>query len=159
MEERQKKREFTMIGKRFFVSMAAVALAVTAASAQGPRMTSIMVYKSPTCGCCGKWIEHLKASGFAVTVQDVPDLAPVRLRYGVLPRFSSCHTAVVEGYTVEGHVPADVIRKLLKEKPNVAGLAVSGMPVGAPGMEGPNPRPYDVLAFDASGNTTVYASR
>ncbi|HET9985219.1 MAG TPA: DUF411 domain-containing protein [Longimicrobiales bacterium] len=121
---------------------------------------AITVYKSPSCGCCGQWVEHLKKSGFAVTVVDVDDVMPVKQKYGVPGSVVSCHTARVGGYVVEGHVPADLIRKLLRERPNVAGIAAPGMPVGAPGMEqGGRKEPYDVVAFDRSGRTTPYARR
>lgn len=104
---------------------------------------------------------HLQANGFKVEGVDVADMAAVKRRFGVAPQHEGCHTAVVDGYVVEGHVPADVIRKLLAERPKVAGLAVPGMPVGSPGMEvpGQRPEPYDVLAFAKDGSATVYASR
>ena len=106
-----------------------------------PAAQAIVVYKTATCGCCGKWVDHLKAAGFAPTVHTLQtmDEAPVRTRIPAALR--SCHTATLEGYLVEGHVPADVIRKLLKEKPRVEGIAVPGMPAGSPGMESPAPRP------------------
>ena len=104
---------------------------------------------------------HLRASGFEVRVENVGDLAPVRRRFQVPDALESCHTAVVESYVVEGHVPADLIQRLLRERPAVLGLAVPGMPAGAPGMEAPGraPERYDVLAFDRSGRTTVFARR
>jgi hypothetical protein len=106
-------------------------------------------------------VGHLQRQGFAVTVHNVSDLAPVKLRHRVPPALESCHTALVEGYVVEGHVPADLVLRLLKERPPVAGLAVPGMPIGSPGMETPG-RPaerYQVLAFDREGRTRVYATR
>lgn len=124
------------------------------------RPIPITVYKTPTCGCCGKWVGHLNANGFQAKVQDMPSVEEVKTKAGVPPDLQSCHTAMVEGYVIEGHVPADVIQKLLKERPKVAGLAVPGMPVGSPGMEqGDRKDPYDVVAFDKSGKTTVYAHR
>lgn len=128
----------------------------TAAPAQG---TKIVVYKDPRCGCCGHWVDHLKAAGFRVSVSNRSSLADVKERYGITPALISCHTAVVDGYAVEGHVPADVIQRLLRERPAVTGLAVPGMPGGAPGMEGPVRERYNVLTFDAAGVTRVYASR
>ena len=120
----------------------------------------VVVYKSPTCGCCTKWVEHLQAAGFSVTVHDVQSVEPFKERYGVPRRLASCHTAAVGGYVIEGHVPADLIRKLLAEKPAVKGLAVPGMPVGSPGMEQGNAKePYDVVSFDENGRTAVYARR
>lgn len=121
----------------------------------------VEVWKSPTCGCCGDWIEHLKASGFQVKVNEVPNAAPVRARLGVAERYGSCHTALVDGYALEGHVPAREIHRLLKEKPAAIGLAVPGMPIGSPGMDGPayNGRkdPYDVLLIQKGGSAKVYA--
>ena len=104
---------------------------------------------------------YLRANGYAVTTEDAVDLAPVKKKWGVPPALQSCHTAVVEGYVVEGHVPADVIDRLLRERPTVVGLAVPGMPVGSPGMEVPGRPPdrYQILTFDRSGRTAVYATR
>jgi hypothetical protein len=120
----------------------------------------MMVYKTPTCGCCKNWVAHVKAQGFDPTVTDLPDVSGIRSKLGVPPHLSSCHTATVGGYVIEGHVPADLIHKLLKERPKVTGLAVPGMPQGSPGMEqGGMKDPYDVLTFDPFGNTKVYASR
>jgi len=122
------------------------------------RSNALKVYKTPTCGCCGKWIEHMRAAGFAPTVVDLPDLARIKARYGVPRNLESCHTAVVDGYVVEGHVPAGSVFKLLKERPKVLGIAVPGMPSGSPGMEqGPRKDPYNVLTFDQAGQTTVFA--
>ena len=120
---------------------------------------AVTVYKSPTCGCCTKWVEHVKKAGFAVTVKDVPNVGEVKLANGVPADLASCHTALVGGYVVEGHVPADVMQKLLKEKPAVAGIAVAGMPMGSPGMEGSYSDRYNVVAFEKSGKQSVYASR
>jgi hypothetical protein len=118
---------------------------------------SIVVYKSPTCSCCTSWNEHLEAHGFSVTVEHVDDLTAVKDRHGVPATARSCHTAIVDGYVVEGHVPAAEIRRLLAERPAIVGLAVAGMPAGSPGMEGGAAQPYDVLSFDASGATSVFA--
>src|SRR5918992_543484 len=96
---------------------------------------AVSVYKTRTCGCCAKWVDHLKANGFAPTVTDVPSTAEYRKKYGVPEQLLSCHTAVVGGYTVEGHVPAADIHRMLKQKPKAKGLAVPGMPLGSPGME------------------------
>ncbi len=137
------------------VALAAVA-GLRAAPTPGPEVT---VYKSPTCGCCRKWVEHLRAAGFSVTAHDTSDLDAVRARYGVPRKLVACHTAVVQGYVIEGHVPADLIARLLKERPKVAGLAVPGMPASAPGMDMPSPARYDVLTFDRTGATSRYATR
>ena len=118
---------------------------------------AITVYKSPTCGCCTNWVEHLRKHGFRVTVKDTIDLDPIKAKLGVVPRLASCHTGVVQGYVVEGHVPADDIKKMLKKRPKIVGIAVPGMPMGSPGMEGPRNDAYEVLAFDKQGKTKVFA--
>jgi len=120
---------------------------------------TVVVYKSPTCGCCGKWVDHLRDNGFQVMVKDRADMVPVKDELGVPFGLRSCHTAKVGGYVVEGHVPADQVKRLLDEKPDVAGLAVPGMPMGSPGMEGPRKDPYEVIAFRRDGGTRVYARR
>lgn len=117
----------------------------------------VAVFKTPSCGCCTKWAEHLRAAGFLVQVQEVPDLQAVKRQYGVPQKLSSCHTALVGPYVVEGHVPVADIRRLLQEAPKIVGLAVPGMPIGSPGMEGGTPERYEVLAFDAEGRTRVFA--
>jgi hypothetical protein len=128
------------------------------ASATAPQETAAaMVYKTEGCGCCNGWVEHLQAAGFQVDARNVRDLMSVKADAGVPAELSSCHTALIDGYVVEGHVPAYVVRKLLEERPEVTGITVPGMPVGSPGMEGPNPKPYQVLAFDRQGNRTVFA--
>jgi hypothetical protein len=120
----------------------------------------ISVYKSPTCGCCKNWVDHVKAAGFTVEVHDVDNLSDIKADAGVPASTRSCHTAIVGGYAIEGHVPAATIQRLLKEKPVLAGLAVPGMPVGSPGMEVPGQpaEKYDVVAFKADGSTSVYES-
>jgi hypothetical protein len=125
-----------------------------AASAQ-----PITVWRTATCGCCGKWVDHLKAAGFAPTVHIVQSTDDSPATKGVPAGLRSCHSATLEGYNVEGHVPADVIRQLLKERPKVAGIAVPGMPAGSPGMESPTPQTYDIIAYDQSGKTSVFATR
>ncbi len=127
--------------------------------AQTPKPVPMTVYKSPTCGCCGKWVELMRAAGFDVTVSDMPDVSPVKDKQGVPSALRSCHTALVGGYAIEGHVPPDLVKKLLKEKPNAAGIAVPGMPMGSPGMEGDRKDAYNVVLFDKAGKTTVYATR
>ena len=124
--------------------------------AEKPEVT---VYKSPTCGCCGKWVTHLESNGFKVVTEDMPNVNPMKQRLGLPQQLASCHTAVVGGYVVEGHVPAELIKRLLEEKPDIAGIAVPGMPIGSPGMEGPNPQPYDVIAFKKDGSQEVFATR
>lgn len=132
------------------------AIAVPALVATGARAEAavrVIVFRDPGCGCCHKWVEHLEANGFAATVHDTPDMTAVKARFGVPPEVASCHTAEVGGYVIEGHVPAVAIRRLLAEKPQGRGLAVPGMPVGSPGMEGGVPVTYEVLLFGAGAPT------
>ncbi len=118
------------------------------------------VYKDPHCGCCAQWVAQVRPAGFAVTVRDTSDMATVKAAMGVPEALGSCHTARVGAYTIEGHVPADVIKQLLAEKPVARGVAVPGMPMGSPGMEqGGRKDRYDVLLFDKAGRTRVFASR
>lgn len=119
----------------------------------------VHVYKSPTCGCCADWVTHMEEAGFRTEVQDMHNVAPIKARAGVPNHLHSCHTALIGDYVVEGHVPADVIRRLLAEKPNVTGIAVPGMPMGSPGMEGPYEDRYDIVAFQHGGGQYVYESR
>jgi len=127
--------------------------------APNPDLPVMKVWKSPTCGCCSKWVEHVRQAGFEVQVEDVQDIAAVKGEHGVAAPLQSCHTALVDGYVVEGHVPAEDIVRLLEERPEVAGLAAPGMPMGSPGMEmGDHKDAYDVLAFDREGKTSVWAS-
>lgn len=121
--------------------------------------TPITVYKSPSCGCCAKWVDHLSAHGFEVTAKDMDDLSEVKATFGVPEALQSCHTATAGKYLVEGHVPADVIQKMLQERPAILGLAVPGMPTGSPGMEGGRAEHYNVVAFQRNGTTSVYAKR
>jgi len=119
---------------------------------------TLEVFKSPTCGCCKQWIAHLEDNGLQVTPRDVPDVIPYKIEGGLTPQLASCHTAFVEGYVIEGHVPAREIARLLKERPDARGLAVPGMPVGSPGMEQGDARePYEVLLIHRDGSTSVYA--
>jgi hypothetical protein len=115
------------------------------------------VYKSPTCGCCGDWVKHLEANGFHVDTVDLNDLTAEKERLGVPRKLHSCHTAEVGGYTIEGHVPADDIKRLLTERLKVRGLSVPGMPHGSPGMETGRVDPYAVISFDDYGNTNVFS--
>jgi hypothetical protein len=135
---------------------AALGLPLAATShlfAAGPKVD---VVKTPTCGCCGKWVEHLRANGFTVTVKDVQSTTEYRRLNGVPDALASCHTATVGGYVVEGHVPAADIHRLLKEKPKATGIAVPGMPMGSPGMEGPRRDTYSTLLFHSDGRTSVF---
>jgi len=120
----------------------------------------IVVYKTATCSCCGKWVDHLRDAGLTVDVVNVEHTQAIQRRVGVPRNLGSCHTAVVGDYWVEGHVPADLVQRLMTEKPaEIRGIAVPGMPMGSPGMEGPNPAEYDIVALDSDGNTSVYATR
>ena len=132
--------------RRTFLGIAVAAtLVATKVIAAVP---AIEVYKSPTCGCCGKWNDHMRTAGFTVNSTDLPDVATVKDKHGVPPALRSCHTAIVGGYVIEGHVPADVIKKLLRDRPAVVGIAVPGMPKGSPGMEGSRVDSYNVRSFD-----------
>jgi hypothetical protein len=133
--------------------------ASASSTATAAKPVAIKVYKTPQCGCCKSWVDHLRKNGFQVETVDMPDLSMVKAKYGVKPELQACHTAVVNGYVVEGHVPADVIQKLIKEKPAVRGVAVPGMPAGSPGMEGAFKQAYEVYSFDKAGKTRVYARR
>jgi hypothetical protein len=136
-----------------------LAVALCAGFATPVFATEVTVYKSPTCGCCKQWVTHMQANGFTVKAHDVADIVQYKTANGVPLMLGSCHTAIVGGYVIEGHVPASDIRRLLKERPPVRGLAVPGMPVGSPGMEqGGHKDHYNVLTFDAQGRTTVYSS-
>jgi hypothetical protein len=143
------------------VAAAGVAAAnpVAAAGVEAAKPIAIKVYKTPQCGCCKAWVDHLSSNGFQAETVDMPDLSLVKQKYGVTPALESCHTAVVGNYVVEGHVPADVIKRLLEERPAVVGIAVPGMPAGSPGMEGAMKERYDVLTFDRAGRSRVYAKR
>lgn len=145
----------------FIPPVLALAIAV-GVSAQAPKPTKIEVFKTATCGCCSKWVDHLKAQGFEVTFKNIDqaELDKVKAKYGVPAEAASCHTALVGSYVVEGHVPASEVKRLLKERPAVAGLAVPGMPLGSPGMESPGMKahPYDVLSIDRQGRTKVFAT-
>lgn len=116
----------------------------------------IEVFKSPYCGCCEEWVQHLRKNGFQVTTHDVNDVPAARKRLGMPERLGSCHTARVEGYVVEGHVPAADIQRLLKEKPKALGIAVPAMPPGSPGMETSKPVPYSTLLVQKDGATQVF---
>lgn len=143
------------------VAVAAPAAAtLTAANSEAtPGVPQVTVYKTPTCGCCEGWVDHLRENGFSVIVHDQNDLSAVKAANGITPQLESCHTAVIEGYVIEGHVPADLIARLLNERPEIAGLAVPGMPGGSPGMESSPKEPYQVLAVGKDGRTSVYANR
>ncbi len=141
--------------RNFFLGLLlSMALVSAGAWAEDPKIT---VYKSPTCGCCTKWVSHLRESGFSVETTDLKDLRMIKSMSGIKPEQASCHTAKIDGYVIEGHVPADDIKRLLTERPDARGLTVPGMPKGSPGMEAPQPDHYQVLLIDEAGNTEVFA--
>lgn len=166
MQTDDKQARKTLWGKgittfRLLIFMAVILLVGAGAllivnTSRQPAEAEVLVYKSPACGCCEKWVQHLRATGFKVVSKDTDDLDAVKSSYGVPQGLRSCHTAVVAGYVIEGHVPAEDIRRLLRERPAVAGLAAPGMPMGSPGMEGNHTEPYTVLAFDRSGRSETY---
>jgi hypothetical protein len=149
--------------RTFALATALASLALTTAAVRTPpgetaKKPTITVYKDAACGCCKKWIEHLIKNGYTVDAKDAPDMAEIKRTLGVPAGITACHTAVVNGYLIEGHVPAADIDRLLAQKPRIAGLAVPGMPMGSPGMEGGAAQRYRVLTFDKSGKTAVFAS-
>jgi hypothetical protein len=124
------------------------------------QLPSVIVYKTPTCGCCSGWVEHMRQAGFALDVRDLPgnvELMGVKIDAGVPTDLSSCHTSLVDGFVIEGHVPADQVKRLLAERPAIAGVAAAGMPAGSPGMDIPNSPPYDIVAWNHDGTRSVYA--
>jgi hypothetical protein len=173
---RRLRRKMTMIGR--LAAGAALVLAVLGGTAMsgGPwtktragvrtaaptAMPTVTVYKDPGCSCCSAWVERMRAAGFTVQIHDVSDQAArdqIKREQGVTPRLAACHTAIVGGYVVEGHVPPELVKRMLAEHPKIAGLAVPGMPAGSPGMEGMGSDHYDVLAFTADGQTRVYEKK
>lgn len=150
------KRRRLLQSTATIAAMAALGTLPALAARLPPR---VEVFKSPQCGCCGGWIEHMRAAGFDVKVTEVGNTAATRQRLGIPAHLGSCHTAMVEGYALEGHVPAVQVKQLLASRLRVTGLAVPGMPAGSPGMEGGGRQDaYDVLLVDVTGRTRVYAS-
>ena len=134
------------------------ALSAAAPAFAAPALPQVEVFKSPYCGCCGAWVDHMKAAGFDVKVTQVTDTTAARKRLGLPDTYGSCHTATVGGYVLEGHVPAAEVKRLLSSKPAALGLAVPGMPPSSPGMESPGRRdPYEVLLIDKQGKSSVFA--
>lgn len=155
MKQLSRRTGYVVLGAIVLAGTAAL-LAISPAAKDGTETalvrsasaTEVVVYKSPTCGCCEGWVEHMEEAGFSIRVEDRTDLMPVKLDLGVPPRVYSCHTAVVEGKVIEGHVPADVVQRYLTSGAPGRGLGVPGMPPGSPGMPSLNPQPYDVFTFD-----------
>ena len=142
-----------MLRAKFALALALAACAGNAAAA------TLAVTKTASCGCCAKWVEHMKAAGFTVTVRNVEDVTPTARRLAVPAGLRSCHTAEIAGYGIEGHVPAADVKRLLAQRPKAAGLAVPGMVMGSPGMEhGDHREPFKTILFDKAGATRVYAS-
>ncbi len=148
--------------RHFFKSagaLAALSALPTMPALAAPAGPEVQVFKSPTCGCCGAWVEHMRAAGFTVKVTEVDDTTAARKRLGLPDRYGSCHTATVGGYVLEGHVPAAEVKRLLAAKPKAIGLAVPGMPPSAPGMDVPGRKdPYQVLLVDQQGRVRVFSS-
>lgn len=144
--------------RHFLTALTASAVVTSLPALAATALPLVEVFKSPTCGCCSAWVDHLKAAGFPVKATEVGDTTDTRKRYGLPDKFGSCHTGVVNGYVVEGHVPADDVKRMLALKPAAIGLAVPGMPPGSPGMEVGNRKdPYDVFLIDKGGRETVFA--
>lgn len=122
------------------------------------KLPVVEVWKTPTCGCCGKWVKHMEAAGFKVQVHDLDNLDAIRQQHGITPALASCHTAVAGKYVIEGHVPASDVRRLLKEQPDALGLTAPGMPQGSPGMDVPGSPSFQVLSIGKDGKTAVYAT-
>ena len=144
--------------RSLLLALAVLALGAASLTAQPqPRLT---VYKDAGCGCCSLWVKHMESNGFTASVSDSPDMPAVKAKHGVPASLRSCHTSIVDGYVIEGHVPAAYVRRLLKERPAIAGIGVPGMPIGSPGMEmaGVKPQSFDVFSFDRTGRTQIYAS-
>lgn len=145
--------------RHFLTAVAAAAASASIPVLAATSLPQVEVYKNPDCGCCGAWVDHLKAAGFQVKVHETPDTSAVRKRHGIPNEFGSCHTGVVAGYALEGHVPAEEVKRLLARKPAAAGLSVPGMPVGSPGMEmGSRKDAFQVLLIDKAGRSSVFAT-
>jgi len=147
------------LSRRSLLVVGLSALAAASCAQTARASTELAVYKSPTCGCCGAWVEHMSAAGLVARITEVTDTASVRSAQGVPAALASCHTAVIGGYFLEGHVPAEDVRRLLAERPDALGLAVPAMPLGSPGMETSDGRreAYETLLVITGGSTRVFA--
>ncbi|WP_084606892.1 DUF411 domain-containing protein [Leptolyngbya iicbica] len=147
----------------WFLSAIAAGLVVSACSMANPGGQSaiaaeLTVFRSPTCGCCSLWIDHMKEAGFTVRDEVTEDMTAIKQEYGLPQNLASCHTTIANGYVIEGHIPAADVQRLLTEKPDIAGIAVPGMPIGSPGMESGNyVEPYTVFSFTDTGETAAFA--
>lgn len=149
----------TRISRRgLLAGLAAAGMIAAPPTTHAEGRPKVLVSRDPSCGCCSAWAEHIRTAGFPVEIVEVADMGAVKTRLGVPPELASCHTAEVAGYVVEGHVPADAIKRLIAERPRAKGLAVGGMPLGSPGMEvdGSAPDTYDVVLFGA-GRPSIFA--
>lgn len=144
------KRAYLVTRRSLIGLVAAAALGAPAVAVADNAM--VVVHKDPNCGCCSLWVQHLRDAGFSVRVEEAAELKTVRTRLGIPSALAACHTAEVGGYVVEGHVPAEAVRRLLSERPNAKGIAVPGMPTGSPGMEGGRPQPFTVVLFGPDGS-------
>jgi hypothetical protein len=134
--------------------------ALAQAAPADPALPKVLMHRDPSCGCCGAWAEHMRAAGFEVEIRDEPDMVALKRQLGIPDEHASCHTAEIDGYVVEGHVPAEDVKRFLAEKPEAKGLLLPGMPLGSPGMEAPGAatKPYTVERLEADGRTTEYAT-
>lgn len=149
----------TTLTRRAFFRLGSLSLLSLSACQTGAPTQVMTVWKSPTCGCCERWVDGVRAAGLSVDVKQMQDVDAVRRRERVPDQLASCHTAKVAGYVFEGHVPVDIISTVLKDRPSILGVAVPGMPVGSLGMEGGTPERYQVLGFTSDGATSVLATR
>jgi hypothetical protein len=143
-----------LLTRRSAILVAAGAALISTTGSRAADEQTVTVHKDPSCGCCSGWVKHLQQSDFAVATIETADLDSVKTRLGVPPDLAACHTAQIGSYVIEGHVPAPALRRLLDQKPSAAGLAVPGMPMGSPGMEGGRPQPYEVVLFGPAGRHT-----
>ena len=141
-----------LVTRRLFVGLMATAALGAPLSVASADDATVVVHKDPNCGCCSGWVQHLRDAGFAVRVREAADLKTVRARLGIPTALAACHTAEVAGYMLEGHVPAEALRRLLSARPKAKGLAVPGMPVGSPGMEDGQPQHFTVMLFGPDGS-------
>lgn len=142
---------------RLGLSVLLLGTLATTAGLRAQSSTTVQLYKESTCGCCAKWADHMRANGFTVNAVDVANRDEYLQKYKVPEAAQSCHLAVIDGYAIVGHVPAEYVKQFLARKPKVLGLAVAGMPPGSPGMESDSPQPFDVVTFDANGKVEVFA--
>ncbi|MBU1326342.1 MAG: DUF411 domain-containing protein [Caulobacteraceae bacterium] len=147
------------LSRRSLLATGTCALAVAACAPISRTSSELAVYKTPTCGCCTAWVDYMRSAGFEARITELPSLRSTRSTQGVPEALASCHTALIGGYVLEGHVPAEDVRRLLAERPNAVGLAVPAMPLGSPGMETPDGRrePYETLLILEGGGTRVFA--